>query len=577
MPAQLEDRSSSTPLRPIIVFGVMGLVLALRLAHLSSAMLSPLTYQPGPDEDYYLRFGQAVAAGQGQYSPEFTFMDPAYGYLLGAVFKLAGVSLFAVYALQCLLDTATAYGIFITGRLLGRPRAGLYGALLYGMTSVAIMFCTTLLKEVWVTAFMTWWVAGALAIIRSDRKLNWLAFGVFCGIGIALRSTLLLMALIALLLPALGADPSARKPLNWARKAALAACGAALALVPWSLRNHHAYGSFSPLPHNGGVVLHQLYNEKNPGSAIWIPDFVNYLEPSEIWRGYADEASKRERRPLSPLEVDHYWKAEAMHFMQEHPGRVLEDAWHKTLKFFSATEIPINRSLVEESMFSPVLRWLPPPAAWLLALGAAGLAWLALEDRRWPIIAAPFLMALFTVAVFFAEDRFRFHVMAMLALCSGAWIDLMSRNVMGHRKRRVLVFGAMAGLIGTVSVALGRTNPPAPIHWDHIVWGYIKMGKIAEARTLAERIASEQPRNAPILEALGFTAIARRQYSEAAQDYQRAIEIRPQSHVAHYNLAKVFLQLGDPARAAAEANIAVSLYPSSADYQALLKQIQAPQ
>lgn len=574
MSAVPEDRSSSTPLKPIIVFGVMGFVLALRLAHLSSAMLSPLTYQPGPDEDYYLRFGQAVAAGQGQYSPEFTFMDPAYGYLLGAVFKFAGVSLFAVYALQCLLDTATAYGILTIGRLLGRPRAGLYGALLYGMASVAIMFCTTLLKEVWVTAFMTWWVVGALAIIRSERKLVWLAVGVYCGLGVALRSTLLLMAFIALLLPGLGVNPITRKPMNWARKAALAACGVAVALLPWSLRNHHAYGGFSPLPHNGGVVLHQLYNEKNPDSTIWIPDFVNYLAPSEIWRGYADEASKRERRALSPPEVDRYWKAEALNFMRANPGRVLEDMWRKMLRFFSANETPINRSLVEESMFSPILNWLPAPATWLLAMGIAGLVWLARADRRWLIIAAPILIALFTVAAFFAEDRFRFHAMSMLALCSGIWIDQMLRNVMDRRKRQVLLFGVMAALIGTVSVALGRANPPAPIRWDHIVWGYIKMGRIAEARTLAERIAIEQPRNGPILEALGFTAIARQQYSEAAQDYQRAIEIRPQSHVAHYNLAKVLLQLGDREHAAAEAKIAVGLYPS-ADYQALLRQIQA--
>jgi 4-amino-4-deoxy-L-arabinose transferase-like glycosyltransferase len=575
MSAVLKDRSSSTPLEPIIVFGVMGFVLALRLAHLSSAMLSPLTYQPGPDEDYYLRFGQAVAAGQGQYSPEFTFMDPAYGYLLGALFKLSGVSLFAVYALQCLLDTATAFGVLTIGRLLGRPRAGLYGALLYGMASVAVMFCTTLLKEVWVTAFMTWWVVGALATIRSERKSAWLAFGVYCGLGVALRSTLLLTAFIALLLPGLGVNQSTRTPVNWARKAALAACGVAVALLPWSLRNHHAYGGFSPLPHNGGVVLHQLYNEKNPDSAIWIPDFVNYLAPSEIWRGYADEASRRERRSLSPPEVDRYWKAEALNFMAENPSRVLEDMWRKTLKFFSATETPINRSLAEESMFSPILKWLPAPAPWLLAMGIAGLVWLARADRRWLIIAAPILIALFTVAAFFAEDRFRFHAMSMLALCSGIWIDQMLRNVMDRRGRQVLLFGVMAALIGTVSVALGRANPPAPVRWDHIVWGYIKMGRIAEARTVAERIASEQPHNGPILEALGFTAIARQQYGEAAQDYQRAIEIRPQSHVAHYNLAKVFLQLGDRERAAAEAKIAIALYPS-ADYQALLKQIQAP-
>jgi tetratricopeptide (TPR) repeat protein len=211
-----------------------------------------------------------------------------------------------------------------------------------------------------------------------------------------------------------------------------------------------------------------------------------------------------------------------------------------------------------------------------LALGIAGLVWLALEDGRWPIIAAPILVASFTVALFFAEDRFRFHAMAMLALCAGIWIDRMSRNVMERRKRQALLFGAMAVLIGSVSVALGRVNPPAPIHWDHIVWGYIKMGRIADARILAQRIASEQPRNGPILEALGFTAIARQQYGEAAQDYERAIAIRPQSHVAHYNLAKVFLQLGDRERAAAEAKIALRLYPS-ADYRVLLDQIQTAQ
>ena len=118
----------SRPLKPIIVFGVLALALALRVAHLSSAMLSPLSYQPGPDEDYYLRFGEAVATGHGPLSPEFMFMDPAYGYLLGAVFRILGVNLFAVYLLQALLDTATAYAVYRIGTLLERPRAGLYGA-----------------------------------------------------------------------------------------------------------------------------------------------------------------------------------------------------------------------------------------------------------------------------------------------------------------------------------------------------------------------------------------------------------------------------------------------------------------
>ncbi len=585
MSAVISDRSGPLPLKPLIVLGVMGFVLALRLAHLASGALSPLSYQPGPDEEYYLRFGQAVAAGVGQDSPEFTFMDPAYGYLLGVVFKLAGGSLFVVYALQCLLDTATAYGILVIGRLLGRERAGLYGALLYGMASVAIMFCTALLKEVWVTAFVTWWVAGALNLIASPRKLGWFAFGIYCGVGVALRSTLLLMVLMALVLPvytvARGAGaPAAGAPgaagfSQLARTAALVLCGAIFALSPWSIRNYHAYGSLSPLPHNSGVVLHQVYNEKNPESGIWIPDFVNYLSPSEIWRGYAAEAAKRQGRALSPPDVDRYWKAEARNFIRQNPGRVLESILRKTLKFFSANETPINRSLAEERMFSPVLAWLPAPAAWLLAMGIAGLAWMAAQDRRWPIVAAPIFIGLFTTAVFFAEDRFRFHTMTMLALCSGIWIDLIISSVR-HRRKQALAFAALAAVVGGVSVALGKSNPPPPIHWDHIVWGYIKMGRIEQAQTLAQRIAGEQPRNGPIWEALGYTAVLRKQFSEAAQDFQRAVEIRPNSHVAHYNLAKVFLELGDKERAAAQAKIALSL-DDSPDYRALALRIQASQ
>ena len=135
---RVEPQSSATRVPPAVL-GVIALVLIVRLVQLASAMVSPLTYQPGPDEDYYRRFGEAVAAGQGgDYSPEFTFMDPAYGYLLGALFELAGPNLFLVYLLQVFLDTATAGGILVIGRLLGRPTAGLLGALVYGLTATAV-------------------------------------------------------------------------------------------------------------------------------------------------------------------------------------------------------------------------------------------------------------------------------------------------------------------------------------------------------------------------------------------------------------------------------------------------------
>src|SRR5581483_4506032 len=331
-----------------------------------------------------------------QDSPEFTFMDPAYGYLLGGIFKLFGVNLFVVYLLQVLLDTMTAYGIVRVGRLLQRPRAGLIGAALYGLTATAVMFCTTLLKEVWVTAWLTWWIVGALTVLRSQRRVHWLLFGLFCGLGVGFRSTLLTLTLAGALVPWMGSrrgsdrapseeipgreipSGSGERPI----RVALVILGSIVALVPWSIRNYHAYGSFSPLPHNGGIVLQQVYNDQNPRAEIWIPPFVSYLHPSEIWEGYAAEAGRRLGRSLSPAEVDRYWHDEAMTYIEQHPGAVAGDIARKSLGWLSNSELANNRSDTEERMFSAILALLPPPAAWLLGMGLAGLVWLGLEDRR---------------------------------------------------------------------------------------------------------------------------------------------------------------------------------------------------
>jgi tetratricopeptide (TPR) repeat protein len=559
---------------PLSVVGAVAFALALRLFHLSSAIVSPLSFQLGPDEDYYFRFGRAVAAGIGQNSPEFTFMDPGYGYLLGGLFKLLGPGVFTVFVLQCLMDAVTALGIIMIGRQIDRPRAGLVGAILYALASTAIMFCCSLLKEVWVTAFMTWWVVIALWVLRSERRLPWLAFGVFCGVGVAFRSTIALMALAALCLPFVASLSRITQLHERSMRAGLLAAGCVLALAPWSVRNFSAYGSVSPLPHNGGIVLHQAYNAENPDSSIWIPQFVNYLNPSEIWRGYSAEAERRAGRELTPSQIDGYWKSQALDFMRHNPGAVLRDVGRKALKFFASAEIPINRSLQEEGYFSPLIAILPGAAPWLLAMGFCGLIWLGREDKRWPIVALPIAIALLTSVLFWAEDRFRFHALGALALCSGVWVDNMVQRIRLRQVKPAVLFAALAATLFGTSVVLGATVRPSTLHWDQIVWGYIKMGRPQQAQGIADRVAREQPGNAPMLEALGYLAILRHDYAGAAAAYERALQIRPRSDQAHFNLAKVYLQLGNREQAREQAKIAASLKPDP-DYQRLLTELES--
>jgi tetratricopeptide (TPR) repeat protein len=431
------------------------------------------------------------------------------------------------------------------------------------------MFCTTLLKEVWVAAFLTWWVVAALTLIQSERerKWHWLLLGVYAGLGVGLRSTLLVVGGFSLLLPLW----RSRKASTWL----LLMCGLLAGLAPWSIRNYLADGALTPVPHNSGIILHQIYNEQNPNAEIWVPPFVAYLHPSEIWQGYAAEAARRTGHALAAGEVDRYWHDEAMTFIKQHPGQVAGDVLRKSLGWLSSNELANNRSDTEERMFSPILGVLPAPAAWLLGLGLAGLLWFALEDgrrNRWLILAVPIVLAWVTMAVFFAESRFRFHAASVLALCSGIFID---RLVSGLRERRgqVVVFSALAVAIVATSLVLGARTPPVPVRWDRIAWGYINMGKIREAQSLAQRISQDQPGNPAIFEALGYTDAVTKQYEQAAQAFQHAIELRPGSHVAHFNLARVYLKMGDRQRATQEAGIAAKLHPSP-DYEAFLSQIE---
>ena len=299
--------------RPALI--VLGIVLALRLVHFYYSLHSPLSYRLSPDEDYYLKFARAIASGGGS-TIEFAFLDPAYGYILGLILKLLGPSVFTVYILQILLDTLTAFCLILIGRELGHTRAGLWAGLFYGFSVMALLFCTTLLKTIWVANFMAVWVLAALVLLRRPRFYCWLLFGVLCGYGIALRSTLLLMAGLALLLlPWLNIAYSRRSLRETARGTALLIAGMLLPLALLSVRNYRASGVLSPTSNNSGVVLHMHFNPDNPEGRMWIPAFVSYFHPLDIQRGYTEEAQRRLGRALNPREVDKYWRSQAIQYV----------------------------------------------------------------------------------------------------------------------------------------------------------------------------------------------------------------------------------------------------------------------
>ena len=545
-------------------FSVLCLVLALRVAHLLCALRSPLTYQIGPDEDFYRRFGLDVAFGSGGMTPEFGFMDPLYGYLLGAAIKFAG-SVFPMYLLQVAVDVGTAYALILVARELGRPRVGLLAALVYALLGPAMAFTVMLLKTTLVTGYVAWWMWLALRTFRSDRALAWAGFGLYCGLGVALRSNLVLLAGLALLsIPLLQwrAQPMPRL----LRHACVLLLGMGLPLALLVARNVALADRWSPMPTNGGVVLHQLYNPENPRSLSGAPSFVRYGHPSEIRRAYAIEAERRAGHPLTAQQVDDYWRGQGRDYLLAHPGQSLRNAARKLAEFSAYPEVPNNRSYQDERRFSPLLRVLPQPFGWLFALGVPGLLLLLRRDRRGWLVLAPVAMGLATIAVFFAEDRFRFNIVTPFVLGSALWLAWLLEMARARRWRLLLAGLALSGLLGAFSLWQARRIAPTPMDWQRIANGYIRMGQRIDARRFLNEVERDQPDAVGLHELRGLMAVQGEDYPLARRELEAAIGQRQDRHEVWHNYSLVLEHEGEIELALAAEARAEALSPLP-DYQ----------
>lgn len=534
-------------------------VLLLRLIHLWFALRSPLTFQMGPDEDYYYRFGMDVAHGQFGLTSEFGFMDPLYGYLLGAILKFAG-NLFPVYLIQSLVDTSTAWALALVGRDLGRPGTGILAAVIYGLLGPALAFSTMLLKTTWVTAYLAWWVLLALRVMAKGSRAHWFWFGIYCGIGVALRANLLLMAVFGICLLAL--QSRQRPARDLVMQSGTLLLGLAMPLMLLTARNVAVADRWSPVPTNGGIVLHQLYNPGNPQSfsgQASFPPFVHYRHPSEVWAGYKAEAERIAGHALGDDAVTAYWGGQARGYLFSHPLQSVRNSIRKLTEFAAYPEVPNNRSYGDEQLFSPLLAWLPQPFGWLLALGLPGMILLARQDRRGRWLFAPVAMGLTTIGIFFAEDRFRFNIVAPFVFGSAVWLHwLWSRR---HENTVLLAGLCVSGALGAFSTRQGSSFTPPPMDWERIANGYILMGEPSKARQLLDEMALQNPR-APGLNALqGLLALRSGDEASSLKYLQAALAERQDRHEIWHNYSLALEHHGEVELALAAEARAQSLSP----------------
>jgi tetratricopeptide (TPR) repeat protein len=166
-----EDRSS--PGRPgagraLPIAAILGVALALRLAHWAAVRRAPFIGAPVMDSWEYDRWAQEIAGGDwlGHGRGVF-FQAPLYPYLLAILYKAFGPRLDAAYLAQIGLAVTGCYALYRAGRAMAGERAGLAAAALAAVYGPFLFYDVQLLKEslaVTAVCLLLWamaWAASA--------------------------------------------------------------------------------------------------------------------------------------------------------------------------------------------------------------------------------------------------------------------------------------------------------------------------------------------------------------------------------------------------------------------------------
>jgi 4-amino-4-deoxy-L-arabinose transferase-like glycosyltransferase len=499
-----------------LLVAILGLAAALRAGALLAERRLPLFLHHRLDAQMYDAAGRAIAGGDWLLGKEVFHSSPLYAYFVGLLYRLFGAGPYPVRVAQGILGVALVALLYGAARRLLGPRAAPWiglGAALYG----PFLFYETQLLADSLAAFL-----AALLVLLVLRAMEerprparaWLGVGVVWGLLTIVRGTALLF-----FLPLVGAVLASRggvRPVL--RSLGALVLGGTLVVLPVTLRNWRVAGEPVLVTDHGGL---NFFVGNGPGAngtfriPSEVPDAGN--NPDQI-RGFRAVAERESGRSLSAREVDAYWYGRTWRAIGAAPGAWLRLLVEKGWLFFSARELANTEDYTFWRTQNAVLA-LP-----LLQFGALApfallgtILLLRRTDPRGRFVGAFNVTSVVLAIAFFVLARYRLSAVPALLLAAGAGVRGLVTAWTERRGRGLLVYGAS---LGVAAVFVFWPKLPKPFDDEYFKLGY------------AYHVQGET--------------------AAAADAYQRALEINPQSLSARKNLAVLLEQVADRDHAAQE-------------------------
>ncbi|MGD0765213.1 MAG: glycosyltransferase family 39 protein [Dehalococcoidia bacterium] len=404
-----------------ILVGILVLAFGLRLAWVLHAQTQPLG---NADTGWYYATASNVAAGHGftvniagdQWvagpgGNATSFLPPGWPLSLGAAFALFGTHLLVAKLLNVVAGVITVYLAYRIGELLFGRTAGLLGAALLAFYPSLIYWSSTVYSDI----YFTMWFSLAVFVLLRTREMTGrrliagtVLLGLVTGVATLTRGQGVLLVPLVFVFWAL--FRGWRQAFEWA---ALVVAGAAVVVLPWTVRNVATFHAPVVVSVNDGFNLRIGHSPYATG---------RYIVPQDLWT-MDPGISYTEREALFSREGRNL----AIKYAVGHPLRELTLSGKKLYYLFIPDSDSLDWANYGPTPVAPagvrnVLQWFSDwyyGALVLLAVVGA-VAFRRLKAVQFIVIVVA-LWAAFHV-VFFAEPRFHIPLLPLAVLLAALGI-----------------------------------------------------------------------------------------------------------------------------------------------------------
>lgn len=477
------------------------------------------------------------------------YQEPAYPYLVGLTYGLAGARPWAVFAWQIAIGVLGVLLVHRLSRRLFGETAALAAGFLAVLAPIPLFYEATLLRD-GLVAFATVALALLMHWAPEGGHRRWLALGIAFGMASLVKQSFLVFPVVMGVFRLAAVRAPAR---DRAVAAALVAAGMLVALLPAVVRN--VVVGAPPFAMNGSVQgMLALYHvaSATPFDLVVTPDMTRVLLAAD-------------GRLVGSLAEAARTHASAWGFWALNAKKLLY-AWH-------GFEAPNNVDFYLFRQAAPLLALLPATFIVLVPLAAVGIASRG-AARAWPILVA-IVASVPTLVLGAVLSRYRAPITASLVPLAGAGLVRIAMWVAGRRWRPACVTAGATALYLAWAAGSPPGKEPARRARSYARLGVdaIGLGEPAFAALHLQESLRLEPGN-PSVEARLAQALLLSGDAEAALPYLASAARSLDSAAFHELYARALAAAGRRAEAVAHARAAASADPAGAQRRALLERLE---